>query len=157
MNHVEFERFSNHYVLKLAPGEEVMAMLCDFMEHQMIRGAYFVAFGAFERVRLEYFDMQAKEYRHNDIGQQVEVVSLLGNVARGEDGIIVHMHGIVADDQTRTYSGHLSEGIVRPTLEVFVTQLIGEIRRQKDPESGLELLNLQQAPSLAGAQPGLRS
>ena len=46
---MEWARFGNQYVLRLMPGEELMETLCDFVEREEIPGAYFLAFGAFER------------------------------------------------------------------------------------------------------------
>jgi len=142
---MEFERFGNHYVLRLDPGEEVMATLLAFADREDIRGGYFLAFGAFSRVRLAYFDVALKQYDENDVDEQVEVVSLLGNVARENGRPAIHMHAAVGNEHARTYSGHLRQGIVRPTLEVFLTKLDGEIRRAHDPDTGLELLALRQA------------
>ena len=144
---MEYERFEQHDVLRLDPGEEVMATLLDFVRRENIEGAYFLAFGGFSSVHLRYFDVESKQFRPHDVDQQVEVVSLLGNVARGDVGPIVHVHVAVSDAQARTYSGHLAEGVVRPTLEVFLTRLEGRIRRVTDPSTGLELLALPGRPN----------
>lgn len=139
---MEFEKFGEHYVLRLDPGEEVMATLLDFVDREDVRGGYFLAFGGFSRVQLDYFDVDAKRFKTNDVDQQVEVVSLLGNVARDHGKPIIHMHGAVSDAQSHTSSGHVASGTVRPTLEVFLTRFDGTINREKDPRTGLELLAL---------------
>jgi Predicted DNA-binding protein with PD1-like DNA-binding motif len=139
---MRYEQFGNQYVLRLEPGEEVRSKLTEFIEQENIGGGYFIAFGAFCRARLRYFDVAAKEYRNHEIDQQVEVVSLLGNIAWVDGKPKIHMHVAVSDGQTRTYSGDMEEGYARPTLELFLTKLPGEIRREKDPESGLDLLSL---------------
>src|SRR5206468_1792551 len=100
------------------------------------------AFGAFSRVRLRYFDVQRKQYQDHTVDRQVEVVSLLGNIARAGGKPALHLHVSVGDDEQRTYSGHLGEGVVRPTLEIFLTKFDGELRREKDPSTGLPLLAL---------------
>ncbi len=144
---MEFQRFGNQYVLKLDPDEEVMSALLGFAAREDIRAGYFVAFGAFSKVRLRYFDVQAKQYRDHEVDQQVEVVSLMGNIATAEGRPMIHMHTAVADGQSRTYSGHIGSGYVRPTLEVFLTRLEGELRRTKDEATGLELLDLPKSMS----------
>ncbi len=140
---MEFEQFGDHYVLKLEPGEEVRATLTDFVQRVDLRAGYFLAFGAFSGVNLRYFDFAARQYREHRIDQQVEVVSLLGNISRAEGKPMIHMHAAVSDGHIRTFSGDIKEGFVRPTLEVFLTRLPGELRREKDPDTGLELLALQ--------------
>ncbi len=139
---MRYQRFGNQYVLRLMPGEEVMATLCDFVEREEIPGGYFVAFGAFERVCLQYFDIQQKQYHDNPIDRQVEVVSLMGNIAWQDARPKLHIHGAFGDGQANTCSGHVASGIVRPTLEVFLTRFDGQVRREKDRETGLDLLAL---------------
>ncbi len=139
---MEFERFGDHYVLRLNPGEEVKSTLLDFLDREGIGGGEFHGFGGFCRVRLSYFDVTTRQFKPHEIDEQVEVVSLLGNVARENGKPIVHMHAAVSDAQSHTSSGHLVEGVVRPTLEVFLTRFAGEIRREKDPATGLDVLAL---------------
>ena len=117
---MEFLKFGDRYVLRLEPGEELQATLRDFVERQEIRGGYFIAFGAFERVRLQYFDVERKQYRDNPVGRQVEVVSLMGNIAWAQGKPVLHVHGAFGDSEARTYSGHVAEGVVR-----IVTDPIG--------------------------------
>lgn len=150
---MQYERFDHQYVLKLDPDEEVMSTLLHFVGRERIYGGYFMAFGAFCRVRLRYFDFQTKQYRDHQVNQQVEVVSLLGNVARVHGKPMIHMHAAVADSHIQTFSGHIAEGVVRPTLELFLTKLDGELRREKDPVSGLDLLELRPpgTPRIAAA------
>jgi uncharacterized protein len=141
---MQYQRFDHQYVLKLDPDEEVMSTLLHFVGRERINAGYFMAFGAFSRVRLQYFDFNTKQYREHQVNQQVEVVSLLGNIARANGKPMIHMHAAVADSHIQTFSGHIAEGFVRPTLELFLTKLDGELRRERDPVSGLELLDLHQ-------------
>ena len=50
----------------------------------------------------------------------------------------VHAHVSVGTREYQTRAGHLGEATVRPTLELFLTQLNGELIREKDPNTGLE-------------------
>ncbi len=147
---MEFERFGNHFVLRLDPGEEVMKTLLKFVAQEDVRGGYFMAFGGFSRVRLCYFDVVARQFKPYDLDQQVEVVSLLGNVGRDNEQPVIHMHAAVSDARAHTSSGHVAEGIVRPTLEVFLTTFEGALRRARDPDTGLELLALSN--TMAGSR-----
>jgi|SRR5579875_1971241 len=146
---MQYQQFGDHYVLRLMPDEEVMATLLQFVNDERIFGAYFMAFGAFSRVQLRYFDVATRQYRNNEVDRQVEVVSLLGNVSLSDGKPMIHMHATVGDALGHSDSGHIGEGIVRPTLEVFLTQIGGELHRTKDEASGLELLNL---PETAAAR-----
>jgi uncharacterized protein len=137
---MEFDRCEDQYVLRLDSGEEAMGVLRGFAARAGLRGAYFQAIGAFSDVELRYFDVRENRYKSNRVNRQVEVVGLLGSIAWDGEKPVLHVHLSVADDRARSYSGHLSRGIVRPTLEVFLTKFPKGLRRRKDAATGLELL-----------------
>ena len=68
-------------VAVLAPGDEVVASLCELASRERLSAAQVAAIGAFERAVLAWFDWQAKDYRHIPVTEQVEVLSLGGDIA----------------------------------------------------------------------------
>jgi predicted DNA-binding protein with PD1-like motif len=92
-------------------------------------------------VTLAFFDLAAKEYRPIPVREQVEVASLAGDIARVGDDLKVHAHAVVSRADGSACGGHLLEGHVRPTLELFLNEA-GELRREKDEETGLPLLEV---------------
>jgi predicted DNA-binding protein with PD1-like motif len=92
-------------------------------------------------VILGYWDLSTKDYKRVAVREQVEVLSLLGNVARGPDGTPkVHAHIVIGKADGSAHGGHLLEAHVRPTLEVIVTELPHHLQRRTDPETQLALL-----------------
>ncbi len=141
---MRFRAFGGHrpYVLRLDEGEEILGTLEQFLAAQQIRLGYFLAFGGFSRVELDYFNIHTKQYQKRTIGRQLEVVSLLGNVAMQEGRPKIHAHCIVADEHDTTYGGHLGRGEVKPLLEIFLTAIDGELERVEDKERNLHILQL---------------
>jgi predicted DNA-binding protein with PD1-like motif len=134
---------ARRFVLVFEPGEEVAAGLFAFARDHRIRAAGFTGIGALRDVVLGYWEWESKQYRRNPIREQVEVVSLVGNVALGPDGSPkVHAHVVVAKADGSAYGGHLLEGHVRPTLEVVLEKSPAALQRWIDPETGLALLAL---------------
>jgi predicted DNA-binding protein with PD1-like motif len=69
-----------------------------------------------------YFDWEKKEYLKRPVKEQVEVASLIGDVAEDPDGApTLHIHIVVGTRDGSAKAGHLGEAHVRPTLEVIVT------------------------------------
>lgn len=127
-------------------GDEAMEQLRSFAEREGIDAAQITGIGAFEDVTLRYFDWGTKEYRDNPIDEQVEVAALIGDVSEKEDGTPeVHIHLVVGRRDGSALAGHLKSGHVRPTLELVVTESPAHLRRRKDPESGLALIDLAAA------------
>ncbi len=120
-----------------------MAGLQAFANRQRLGGSRFTAIGAFSDLTLGYFDWQSKEYQRIPVREQVEVVSLLGDVSLDEKGESkIHAHVVVAKSDGTAHGGHLMEGHVRPTLEVILTESPRHLQRRYDPESRLGLIRL---------------
>lgn len=96
--------------------------------------------GAFSSATLGYFDLEKKDYEEIPVGEQVEVLTLVGNVAsfRGEPR--PHLHAVLGRRDGTTVGGHLLEAWVRPVLELVITKSPGHLRRETDEETGLPLL-----------------
>ena len=129
------------FVLIFEAGDEAMAILTKFAKEQKLAAAHFSAIGAFESATLGYFDWEKKEYLRNPVREQVEVVSLLGDVAEGEKGEPkVHAHVVLGRRDGTAMGGHLMEGHVRPTLELVLVESPAHLRRKHDEQSGLALI-----------------
>ncbi len=133
------------FVLVFDTGDEVVSGLTEFAEERGLEAASFTAIGAFEAATLGYFDMDEKEYRKIPVHEQVEVLSLTGNVASAEEGEpMVHAHAVLGRSDGTTRGGHLLEARVRPTLEVVLTETPEHLRRETDRETGLPLIAIEE-------------
>jgi uncharacterized protein len=121
-------------------GDEVMSLLLDFCRRQRLGASHFTAIGAFQRATVAYFDWQTKAYQKIPIDEQVEVLSLAGDVAIGDDGPQVHAHVVVGKADASAHGGHLMEAIVRPTLEVVLIESPAYLHRRLNKETGLALI-----------------
>ena len=119
-----------------------MAGLLAFAVAQSVSAAHFTAIGAFSRAVLGYFDWKTREYRRIPVEEQVEVVTLMGDVVMEGQKPKVHAHATLAKRGGVTVGGHLLEGVVRPTLEVVLTQVPGHLERRFDEASGIALIRL---------------
>jgi hypothetical protein len=131
------------YVLAFDMGDEVVATLTEFAERHELRGSRIMGIGGFSEVTIGYFQLDKKEYKPIPIHEQVEVVSILGNISRDEqDQVVLHAHVIVGTSDGTTRGGHLINAIVRPTLELFVVESPMGLKKSTDNAIGLRLLQL---------------
>jgi len=129
------------YAVVLETGDEVMQCLGQFVAAENVSAAQFTAIGALRDVVLMYFDWEKKDYLRIPVTEQVEVASLIGDVAEGPNGKpSIHVHLVVGKRDGSAIAGHLAEAHVRPTLEVIVTENPAHLRKMKDKESGLPLI-----------------
>jgi predicted DNA-binding protein with PD1-like motif len=129
------------FVLVFDTGDEAMAGLQEFARHENLLAATFTAIGAFREVTVAYFDPRQKEYLKIPIGEQVEVLSLIGNVSAAKDQPKVHAHVVLGKRDGTAHGGHLVEAFVRPTLEVVLLESPKHLYRQYDEATGLALIN----------------
>jgi predicted DNA-binding protein with PD1-like motif len=131
------------FILVLDAGEEAFAAITAFAVKEQISAASLTAIGAFERAKVGWFDLAKKSYKPIEIGSQCEGLSLLGDIAIGDDGKpSLHVHAVLGLEDGTTRGGHLLEGIVRPTLEVTVNETPARLRRRKRPDLGIALIDL---------------
>jgi predicted DNA-binding protein with PD1-like motif len=97
-----------------------------------------LALARFSDAVLGFFDWETKDYRRIPVNEQVEVVSLLGDIALGPNGTpALHPHVVVSRADGIAMGGHLLEAHVRPTLEVVLTESPRHLHKRKDRDSGL--------------------
>ena len=123
-------------------GDEAITGLQEFARRNQLGAARFTAIGAFEEATLGYFDWQTKEYRRIPVREQVEVLSLVGDIALQDGEPKLHAHVVLGRSDGTTRGGHLLEAHVRPTLEVMLTESPGHLHKELDPESGLALIRI---------------
>jgi predicted DNA-binding protein with PD1-like motif len=129
------------FVLVLATGDEAIGALTSFAAEHRVGAAQFTAIGALSRVVVAYFDWNTKEYQHIRIDEQVEVLSLIGDVSLEGDNQKIHAHVVIGKADASAHGGHLIEAVVRPTLEIVLTETPRHLHRRFDRVSGLSLID----------------
>jgi uncharacterized protein len=133
------------YVVVCDPGDEAVSALTQFARSEQLEAAQITAVGAFEHATVGWFDRAAKDYRRIHVSQQCELLSLIGDVAEGQDGPILHMHVVLGLSDGTTRGGHLLEARVFPTLEAVVTETPARLRKVFRPDIGIALIDLDQS------------
>ena len=130
------------FILVLDEGEEAFATITAFAKAQGLSAASLTAIGAFASAKVGWFDLEAKRYEPIPIEEQCEALSLIGDIATGDDGQpSLHMHAVLGLRGGSTRGGHFLEGHVRPTLEVTIVETAAHLRRRKKPDLGIALID----------------
>jgi predicted DNA-binding protein with PD1-like motif len=130
------------YAVILETGEEVVSQLQRYAQDNKLSASHFTAIGAFSSVTLGYFNWEKKEYEKIAINEQVEVLSLIGDVSIQDGEPKTHIHVVVGKRDGSAHGGHLLQAYVRPTLEVILSESPSYMRRSFDPDSGIALIDL---------------
>jgi hypothetical protein len=131
------------YVVVLATGEEILSSLNDFTRAEHLASSSFKAIGALSRVELGWFNWESRKYQTAvELDEQVELLSLIGDIALKDNEPQVHAHLVIGRRDGTAHGGHLLSATVRPTCEIVVTESPRHLQKEIDPESGLALIRL---------------
>lgn len=129
------------YAIVLSKNDEVMSGLTDFAKQNKVTSASFTAIGAFRHATVAWFDDGKKQFKLVPINEQVELVSMIGDIALVNDTPAVHTHVSVASSDGTVRGGHVINAYVFPTLELFMTVYPTALHKEKDEATGLELID----------------
>jgi uncharacterized protein len=132
----------NTMILVFETGDQVMASLKAFAQEQGFAAGHFTAIGAFKRATVGFFDLEKKNYVKIPIDEQVEVLSMVGDITINDAKPNIHAHVVFGRRDGSTCGGHLIEAEVRPTLEVILTESPAHLERRFDCEAGLPLVRV---------------
>jgi uncharacterized protein len=143
MNFRQIDQLPKTFVLVFQTGDELANGLSKFADEQKLSAASFKAVGALSSVRLAWFSWESKKYEPSvTLDEQVELLSLIGDVALNEGKPAIHAHAVIGKRDGTAYGGHLVEAHIRPTCEVVLTESPAHLQKFVDPESSLALIRL---------------
>jgi uncharacterized protein len=134
------------FLIRLAKDEDVIPTLAAFCEKEGIFCANFRAIGAVKDAKIGYYDLSQKKYGTLEYAREMEVASMIGNVALVDGKPFIHTHAVLSDmrpgHENQTIGGHVFEMKVAVTLEVTLECFEGDVARKLDDEIGLKLLDI---------------
>ena len=131
------------FALVMDKGDDPFAEIVDFARREDVTGAALTAIGGFRSVTIGYFDPDLGDYRDNRFDEQLEVLSMIGDIATKDGEPALHAHVVLGRKTYATIGGHLRSADVFPTLEVVVNETPAHLRKRVDPKTGLALLALE--------------
>lgn len=136
------ERFENRYQVRFESGESVMEPLLRWLETENVRFATMFGIGAVAGAHVSYWNAATREYEPHELDEQLEVVSLIGNVTIREGAPFLHIHVSLGRRDLSILGGHLNDLVVHPNLEITVEPEATEVQRVIDEGSGLWVMQL---------------
>jgi uncharacterized protein len=131
------------FVVILDTGDEILSSLKSFARTEHLAGSSFKAIGALSAVELGWLNWETRKYETAvKLQEQVELLSLIGDIALKEDEPQVHAHLVIGRQDGTAHGGHLLSATVRPTCEIVITESPQHLQKEIDPVSGIALIRL---------------
>ena len=131
----------NFYTFSFKKGEEIISTLKEYCETNNITAAHISGLGAVGSLDIAYYNLHTKEFERHILNEDLEILSLNGNVGIDEKkNIIIHVHGTFGRQDLSVLGGHIFSMRVSGAGELHVRTFAGAIERAYDEETGLTLM-----------------
>ncbi len=137
---MKFKKISDTFIVRLGSGERVLETLKGFCSKNDIKCGYFFGIGSLDEAELAHYIVKTKKYTYQLYKQPLEIISLNGNVTTMNNEVYIHCHACLSDVNMEAIAGHLKEGVTGATAEIVLIKLDGELHREHDDNTGLNLM-----------------
>jgi len=125
---------------KLGYGCDLLEELTNICINRGIKLGRIAAIGAVQKANIGFYNQETRKYRFDIIEKPSEIASLLGNVSLKDGRPFVHAHVTLADEDGKSYGGHLGPGTIVFACEFVLEAFDGPaFNRYADEETGLPL------------------
>ena len=138
---MEYKRIGNVIVLRAQKGEEVVSLLTRLIDEEKITCGRVTGIGATDKITIGLYNVTTQEYHKATIEEEMEILSLSGNLTRKDGNPYVHVHGAFAT-LDKVYGGHVNEVWISATAEIIIDVIDLVVEREIDKETGLNLIKL---------------
>ena len=128
------------WVLRIDPGEEIIATLREFAVQQGVRAGLISGLGAVGDTELGFFVRGTREYVTRRFEGEHEIGSLTGNFSELDGEPFPHCHVVIAGQDFVAHTGHLFRGVVTVTCEVQILTDPEALRRVRSADLGFNPL-----------------
>ena len=135
-----YKKFNNKYIVRLNVGEEIVESVKKFAQEENIRFGTVTGIGAINKAKIGLFNTETKEYQSTILEEDMEIVSLAGNITEMNGEPYIHLHIALANSEHNVKAGHLNMAVISATGEIIIEAIDGYVDREFDDDIGLNLL-----------------
>ncbi len=139
---MNYRRFGEKFVIRIDKDEKIVETITKICVENNITLGIISGIGAVSKAKIGLFKPEEKKYYSTELLGDYEITSLNGNITLMNGKIYLHLHINLADEEHKTFGGHLNEAVVSATCEVIIEKIEGSIERVFDEETGLNLLKI---------------
>jgi predicted DNA-binding protein with PD1-like motif len=139
---MQFVRQGERVQLRFLSGEPFVETVLPWLASEGVGFAALSGLGAVRGATVSYWNAQMQQYETHELTDQMEVVSLIGNVTLRDAKPFIHAHVSLGRNDLSLVGGHMNELRVHPTLEVWLRPEPDPVIRALDESCGLYVMQL---------------
>lgn len=128
------------FLFSILKGEDLLQTLEAFCLHHGIECGIIQGIGALDQATFGIYNHKTKKYNKIVKKEDLEMLSLAGDISLFDDRPMTHSHIILSDMEGKSWGGHLMAGTKVYSAEIFIQELTGDAKsRKKDKATQLPL------------------
>ena len=135
-----YKKVNNIYIVRLNVGEDIVESVKKFAQEQNIKFGTVTGIGAVNKAKIGLFNTETKEYQSTILEEDMEIISLAGNITEMNGEPYIHLHIALANSEHNVKAGHLNMAVISATGEIIIEAIDGYVDREFDDDIGLNLL-----------------
>ena len=113
------------YLFKLPKGKDLLESLADFCHDNQVKCGIVNVIGSVSNATIGCYDQNKKKYDKTVINQEMELISLCGNISIQDNRPQVHAHVVMAGKDNHAIGGHLFSGTQIYVCQAYIPGLVG--------------------------------
>ena len=139
---MEYKRFADKIIFRLETGEELMSSIEQISKKEGLGLATVNGIGACSQIEMGYIVLSEKQYTFKEFTGNMEILQTTGNVTLKNGSPFAHIHINIADEDCRSFGGHVKSAIISATFEGVLNIIDDEIHREMNDDVGIALMNV---------------
>jgi predicted DNA-binding protein with PD1-like motif len=139
---MNYKQIHNHVVVRIDKGEELVDCLKTICKKLDIKLGSIIGIGATDKVTVGLMNTKTKKYQSKEFNGDHEITSLVGNITTMNGDVYLHLHVTLGNIEHKLLGGHLTSAVISATFEGFIDIIDGQINREYNDETGLNILKL---------------
>ncbi len=133
-------KLKNIYQGSLKKGVDIIDGLTKTMKERGVSAGIITGIGAVMEANIGYFNAQTRKYEELYLQENMEILSLRGNISMKDGSVFPHIHIVLSRRDFSALGGHLNRGTKVYAFEFELVSVEGEpFVRQFDNDTGLFL------------------
>ena len=130
-------------IIILEKDEDLFLSIEEIAKKENLKCGFFNGIGALKKAELGFYHLHKKEYHREFFNDEVELLSMNGNLSLLNEKPFLHIHATLGSDDFSCFGGHLFKAVVAVTCEIRFEIYPFELTRTFNECIGLNLLNLK--------------
>ena len=136
---MNYKIIDNTILLSLKKNEYINASIKYIFEVEKLKFGWINGIGAIHNIEIGCYDLKEKKYIRKKIKKEHELLLIMGNVSFIGNKHFVHTHIVLADENSKSFGGHLFDAQISATGEFKIDLLNHKVDRIFSDEIGLNL------------------